>query len=74
MGDIETASFRSGSNGATLPALHRPFDILLHQVGVDGDRCGGSGAGRGDHLGARIDHVAGGPDAGDAGPAGARRR
>jgi hypothetical protein len=40
---------------------HRAFDVVLNQVGVDGDRRGGSGAGRSDHLSARTDHVAGYP-------------
>jgi energy-coupling factor transporter ATP-binding protein EcfA2 len=47
------------------------IDILLHQVGVDGDRCCGPGAGRGDHLGTRVRYVAGRPDAGHADQAGA---
>jgi hypothetical protein len=42
----------------------------LNQVSVNSDRRGGSGAGRGDHLGAWIDHVAGGPDTDGAGAAG----
>ena len=44
------------------------LDVLLHQVGVEGDRGRVAGVGRGDDLGARVDEVAGGPDAGDAGP------
>jgi hypothetical protein len=41
--------------------VHRALDVLLHQVGVDGDRRRVSGAGRGDDLGSRIDDVAGCP-------------
>ena len=50
--------------------FHRAYHLLFHQVSVDGDRSRGPGAGRGDQLGARIDHVAGGPDTEGAGPAG----
>ena len=46
-------------------------DVVLHKVGVDGDRCGGAGAGGGDHLGSRVDGVAHPPDTGDAGAPGA---
>jgi hypothetical protein len=45
-------------------------DVVVDEVGVDGDRGGGSGAGGGDDLGARVDDVPSGPDTGDAGPAG----
>ena len=48
----------------------RPRNILLNQVGVDGDRRRGAGAGCRDHLSARIDHVAGGPHTGGARSAG----
>ena len=44
--------------------------VVLDEVGVDGDGGGGAGAGGGDDLGARVDDVAGGPDAGDAGASG----
>jgi hypothetical protein len=37
--------------------------VFVDEVGVDGDRSGRSGTGRGDHLGAGVCHVAGGPDA-----------
>jgi hypothetical protein len=40
---------------------YRAFAVVVNQVSVDGDRCGGSGADRSDHLSARIDHVAGCP-------------
>ena len=45
-------------------------DVLLDEVGVDGDGGGGALAGGGDDLGARVDGVAGGPDAGHAGAPG----
>ena len=47
------------------------FDVVVDEVGVDGDRGRGSGAGGGDDLGARVDDVAGRPDAGGVGAAGA---
>ena len=50
--------------------FRRPFDVLLNEVSVDRDRRRRSGACGGDHLSARIDHIAGGPDTGGAGPAG----
>jgi hypothetical protein len=43
------------------------LDVLADQVGVEGDRRGGSLAGGGDDLGARVGGVAGHPHAGDAG-------
>lgn len=46
------------------------LDIPLNQVGVDGDRRGRPGAGRRDHLRARIDNIARGPHISGAGPAG----
>ena len=41
----------------------RRVDVVLDEVGVDGDRRRRAGAGGGDHLGAWIDDVAGRPDA-----------
>ena len=44
--------------------------VLVDEVVVDGDGGGGAFAGGGDDLGAGVDGVAGGPDAGDAGASG----
>ena len=55
---------------AAWPGCSTARSTSSYEVGVDGDRRRGSGAGRGDDLGARIGHVAGGPDTGGAGPAG----
>lgn len=49
-------------------AVHRTLDVLLHQIGVDGDRRRVGGAGRRDLLRTRVDDVAGGPHAASAGP------
>lgn len=61
---------RGGERASGVVVFHRAFKVLLHQVSVDGDRRRGPGAGRGDHLGARVDHVAGGPHTEGAGSAG----
>src|SRR6478609_6176171 len=45
-------------------------DVFLDQVGVDADGGRGAGASGGDHLGARVDDVPGGPDAWNAGAPG----
>ena len=65
------AGLRGGEHVTSgLMVFHGPFGVFLDQVSVDRDRRCGSGAGRGNHLGPRIDHVAGGPATGGAGPAG----
>lgn len=51
-------------------ALHRAFDVVVDQVGVDGDRGCRTRASRGDHLGAWVDDIPGRPDTGGAGPTG----
>ena len=57
-------------HGSVLISSGRPAnrgpDVLFDQVGVDRDRGGGPFAGGGDHLGTRVDDVAGHPDAGNA--------
>ena len=45
-------------------------DVVVDEVGVEGDGGRGAGAGGGDDLGAGVDDVAGGPDSRDAGAAG----
>jgi hypothetical protein len=49
-----------------VPRPQRALDILSHQIGIDGDRRSGAGAGRGDHPDTQIGHVAGCPDASHA--------
>ena len=50
--------------------MNSAFDVVLHEVGVDGDRRGRASACRGDHLSAGIDDIPRSPHAGGAGPAG----
>lgn len=60
---------RTAGTGTEEALLHRTLDVLLDEVGVDGDGGGGALARGGDHLDHRIDDVPGRPHARDAGAA-----